>query len=461
MILASAAIFVLSVALGELALRNQLNRDMRLDSERLFVQGVYLSQTIQQSVSAGINVTSSLAMLLRTSEYSPELFELWARELYARNRGIGGIQLAPGGVVEYVYPLEEHRAAIGHDLLADENRKDGAMLAVNTRSMTLIGPIKLIQNDRLAVIARYPVFRNPASPPASPADAGERFWGFAISIIYLDELLPPIFAAAVQGDFEVLIIGSNPDASDGLELFRSPGFTQDEADISIPISVPNGRWTMYLGSETSAGLPPVLYRLAYLLIGGTATLLFIFQRRSSWRQRVMIHRLNERLLEESTHDELTGLLNRRGFNDLFFQMHQLAHRYEEPYCICLIDADNFKEINDSFGHDAGDKVLRALGRLFLDHLRKTDVICRYGGDEFLILLPRTEFEAGIVIIENFRKAVHDLTVPGAPDIGSMSISAGIIPGDISAHDVELTDLLIAADGKLYEAKEAGRDAVIG
>jgi hypothetical protein len=86
---------LMSVLFGELILLNARNRQERNDRERLFVQGVYLAQTIQQAVSGGINVTTNLSMFLQTSNYSPDLFDVWARELYTRNRGIGGFTSPP------------------------------------------------------------------------------------------------------------------------------------------------------------------------------------------------------------------------------------------------------------------------------------------------------------------------------------------------------------------------------
>jgi diguanylate cyclase (GGDEF)-like protein len=467
LILATVAIMLMSVLFGELILLNARNRQERNDRERLFVQGVYLAQTIQQAVSGGINVTTNLSMFLQTSNYSPDLFDVWARELYTRNRGIGGIYLAPEGIIRYAYPLEEHRGSIGRDLLSGEEASTGAHIAMDSRSLTFAGPTRLNANDRLSVFAWYPIFSRTmdGSPSLSTNPVLDEFWGFAVSLIYLDDLLPSIFAAEIQGDFDVLITGSNPAGTtasgNGMILFRSPGFSAEDAEITIPISVPNGSWTMYLGSGLRTDINGILYRFVYLMAGGFASMLFAAQRSASWRQRWLIHGLNQRLLEESTHDELTGLLNRRGFAQLFIQMHQLAHRYKDPYCISLVDADYFKQINDTHGHDAGDKVLIALGRLFQEHLRKTDLVCRYGGDEFLIMLPRTDFETGMHLMTNLAHVVRDMKIPDAPEVSGLSISAGLIAGNISEEDVELTDALISCDGKLYEAKEAGRDMVRG
>jgi hemerythrin len=119
----------------------------------------------------------------------------------------------------------------------------------------------------------------------------------------------------------------------------------------------------------------------------------------------------------------------------------------------MIDADNFKEVNDTFGHDSGDKVLCLLSEIFGDHFRTDDNICRLGGDEFLVICPKTKTEGAMHIAEKLRKEINTLGL----DIWDSSISVGI--ASISQETKSFMELIKNADTALYKAKDDGKNCV--
>jgi diguanylate cyclase (GGDEF)-like protein len=156
-------------------------------------------------------------------------------------------------------------------------------------------------------------------------------------------------------------------------------------------------------------------------------------------------------------DHLTGALNRQAFFHLLEQEYARVKRFGEPGCVVVIDADNFKKVNDSYGHAAGDRVLIAITNLVVANMRPYDSICRYGGEEFLICMPMTTVEAAHNIIDRIREKLSqkDIELPDGEHL-KVSASFGIAP--MSAQE-ELKETIEHADKALYRAKVNGRNRV--
>jgi diguanylate cyclase (GGDEF)-like protein len=153
-------------------------------------------------------------------------------------------------------------------------------------------------------------------------------------------------------------------------------------------------------------------------------------------------------------DHLTGLANRRRFERLFAREVERTLRYGHPFCLLLIDIDNFKEVNDRHGHDAGDEALRRVGNVIQAGTRGIDVGARIGGDEFAVILPETSLARGLEVAERLRAAVSALEVPA---VGRITGSFGV--AELPACAARGDGLRAAADAALYESKRAGRDRV--
>ena len=170
-------------------------------------------------------------------------------------------------------------------------------------------------------------------------------------------------------------------------------------------------------------------------------------------------KLQESLRNQSLRDPLTGLYNRRYMDEALPREIARASRQATPLAIAMVDIDHFKRFNDTHGHEGGDVLLAAFGRLLAEHARGGDIVCRYGGEEFAVILPETDGETAARRLDEIRIAVHGLTAQnrGQP-LGPVSMSAGvaIYPSDGAVG----VSVLAAADAALYEAKHAGRDRVI-
>lgn len=159
------------------------------------------------------------------------------------------------------------------------------------------------------------------------------------------------------------------------------------------------------------------------------------------------------------YDELTGVLNRRAGNASFQVEMERAIRKEQNICIAMVDIDHFKKVNDTFGHQAGDEVLRVFSRVLRQAMRPYDIVCRYGGEEFMLIAEiNTEHEASI-LFERVREAVSKAQIRYADDTIIITASFGVYV--VVPHtDMTLKSLVQIADEALYEAKAAGRNKVI-
>ncbi len=156
-------------------------------------------------------------------------------------------------------------------------------------------------------------------------------------------------------------------------------------------------------------------------------------------------------------DGLTGIYNRRYFEMQIASEIERASRYDGRLAIIMVDIDNFKRLNDEFGHLLGDEVLRQVSNVFVQQLRKVDVVCRYGGEEFAILVPQTSGGNALEVADKLRRMVEAFRFPGVPV--KVAISAGV--AEFPAHGRTRDELVAAADAALYVSKETGKNRVSG
>ena len=169
--------------------------------------------------------------------------------------------------------------------------------------------------------------------------------------------------------------------------------------------------------------------------------------------------LREKLQEQAMHDKLTGLYNRHYVEEWFGLELRRAQRHGRPIAAIMLDIDQFKRFNDSFGHEAGDLVLRELAAVLRRFARKSDVACRYGGEEFLVLLPECPFDAARSKAEQLREEVAKLELRyDDQPLGPVTVSLGVAA--FPDHAKESEQLLRCADEALYLAKQTGRNRVV-
>jgi diguanylate cyclase (GGDEF)-like protein len=154
-------------------------------------------------------------------------------------------------------------------------------------------------------------------------------------------------------------------------------------------------------------------------------------------------------------DGLTGIFNRRYFEMRIAEEIDRARRFDSGMAVIMVDIDQFKRLNDEFGHLLGDEVLRQVSSIFYQQVRKIDVVCRYGGEEFAILLSQTNLIHAVGVAEKLRRLVEGWQFPGVPRQVTISCGAASYPD----HGTSRDDLVKAADAGLYAAKQAGRNRV--
>lgn len=165
----------------------------------------------------------------------------------------------------------------------------------------------------------------------------------------------------------------------------------------------------------------------------------------------------DRIIHESVMDRLTGLNNRAYFDQVFEQQLSLAKRYNTDLSLLFLDLDNFKDVNDQYGHQTGDFVLQSVAAIISQEKRDSDIAIRYGGEEFVLLMPHTGSINGLILAERIRQSISSTVLNHNNNSLSITISGGLssypIDGDNSS------DILAVADQALYQAKGAGKNVI--
>ncbi len=173
-----------------------------------------------------------------------------------------------------------------------------------------------------------------------------------------------------------------------------------------------------------------------------------------------IHELESELQKTSNlmrYDQLTGVLNRRGLEEMFEKEIARGHRHDTVMCVGLLDIDNFKKLNDSMGHDAGDDALVHLATVCRDTLRPQDTVARYGGEEFVILLPETNIEDAVAALTRLQRELTKKFFLHANEKVLITFSAGTT--QMRPDDTQAT-VIKRADEAMYQAKQTGKNRVV-
>lgn len=328
--------------------------------------------------------------------------------------------------------------------------------------------IDMANQDRLTVFINYQVF-----------DYDKRFIGATGVGLTVDAVVKLIDDYQVRYDRSVYFVdtdgrivltgatGGPMGARVGQSLSEVAGLEDLQAKLPQPQSgdfeyqehgrghflnvrfIPELDWYLFVDKHETgalAGIRQSLYLNLLICLVVTAIVLTLVN--------IALRRYQARIAALATTDQLTELLNRRGFDLLANQAIQEARRNPSPLCALLLDLDNFKDLNDSHGHLAGDEVLRGFANKLRDNLRQSDIICRWGGEEFILLLKDTSPEQARLLAEKIRQqtAQNNFSYQGA----SLHITTSIGLAELHPDD-SLSELLARADRALYRAKQSGRN----
>ncbi|WP_022665910.1 GGDEF domain-containing protein [Desulfospira joergensenii] len=243
----------------------------------------------------------------------------------------------------------------------------------------------------------------------------------------------------------------------------------------IPSMVMSVLYTATLFLFTESPLPHtmtiVLFFFLANLYGSYHLIHFNRIRRSEFFAVVKQQRLNDVLKKEinarqevenklirlSTLDDLTGIYNRRHFLELFSKQRKSSVRYKRPLSLLLIDVDHFKRVNDTHGHDVGDIVLQSLTKQIAGAVREMDILARFGGEEFIVLLPETDLKKACRAAERICRTVEESPVPFSGKSLPITVSIGVAA--IGKEYSSMDEIIKGADLALYRAKESGRNRV--
>ena len=252
--------------------------------------------------------------------------------------------------------------------------------------------------------------------------------------------------AREHGPAIVLLDLNMPDV-DGFEVLRA--LKDDPATVNTPVIV-------------LSGLATTQDKVAAFDLGAVDYVTKPFdltELRARLRSSLKIHELLTMLAQRAQIDGMTGLWNRTFFNSRWAEEVSRSARHDRPLSLAMFDLDDFKSVNDTFGHPAGDAVLQGFASLLAHQCRQSDVVCRFGGEEFTLIMPDTAPDDAKILLDRIRASLEGTRWPRHPE-RVVTVSIGVVGTSDGAGSVEPSLLLERADANLYRAKEQGRNRVV-
>lgn len=441
-LMAFVCIFAAGGYYTHLSLVAERKEQQLLMEEVVSVQAAAIERRLTHSLSS----TYILAQEVRRSNGQFRDFDHFAEEVMQTLGGISSLQLAPEGITQKIYPLAGNEKGIGHNLLVSDKRKQEAWEAIRSKTLTLAGPFLLVQG-RVGMMGRNPVFLE--------KNGEQQFWGFATALIYLDDLLSfTELDQLKQKGYAFELSRLHPDTG-AVDIFARSSNNLDELQARKKVRVPNGEWTIAMSRPTDFTFQMILGITLSLITAIVFTLLIRRILREPERLRGLVKKQTLQLERLAFTDELTGLANRRFLTEQLEQAILNIRREEKYLALMYLDLDDFKRINDSTGHEDGDRLLVEMGLRLRATVRDTDIVGRLGGDEFAIILVniKSAEHARIVadkIIANISRPVQ---LANTEAIVGVSIGITLAPEDGASSG----ELLRNADLAMYAAKRAGKN----
>lgn len=400
----------------------------------------YLTSRIQLALDDNLIIIEALeSLLLLQNDIDENDFQVLATRFLSTRTTIRQAQLAPDAIVKHIYPIIDGNKVIGLNLRKIPEQREVVERSIAMKEMIMAGPLDLIQGGR-GVIARQPLYNR--------EDTETKFWGFITLIIDLDRIFKETGLALSDELATYAIRGSDAKGKQGDVFFGSTSVFEDEY-LSGFIEVPGGFWQLSArldNDEHVHGIP-----MSYLT--GWATLGSLILGLLSGFTCSLLNKTYQR----SISDPLTSLFNRQHFRELADTEIHRAQRYQLPLSIIMIDLDFFKQINDNYGHQAGDYVLQKSAKIIESMLRVGDIAARYGGEEFIVLLPHSDEADTQVCAERIRKALNT-KVKLRSSYYALSASLGC--ATLDAQYANYDQLVSGADDALFLAKDRGRNIVV-
>ncbi|QSX41299.1 bifunctional diguanylate cyclase/phosphodiesterase [Shewanella cyperi] len=329
----------------------------------------------QQIDSALISLEILSDQVKKNPDISREEFEVVAKTVVSSIKILSNVQLARNGVVSYIYPLAGNEAAIGHNLLMDDNRRADVLKAINSRSLVLSGPYKTVQGP-IALIARLPIFIGEGQ--------GKGFWGFATAMIHLDRFETKVgISNLVESGFLYRITTKVSEREFAFGDRIAPELVSFSREIHINN---NGVWTLTVASKGSSNLFAI--RMAYGALIIICMLIFYINFQLFRRPSRLISKLDsatKELARLEYNDERSGLPNLHYFTDMF-NKNKSNKESRHVGGLLLIKIDNFKMLRSVFSSESLRHVYQDIASVLTTITRKSDLIAQVGEDSFVIYI---------------------------------------------------------------------------
>lgn len=395
-----------------------------------------LRADIESEINAAIYSAWGLASYLTAHPTSgPSEWRTLARNLANENPYVRNLAIAPNNVISFVYPLKGNETILGYDYESIPNQREAVRRAQETKKTILAGPVDLLQGGR-GLIYRVPIFTHTGN-----SEHPDLYWGIVAVVVDMEKLFDAVGVTELSSRYDIAIRGRDGKGEQG-EVFFGVDTTFEQADFVERVRFPNGSWLIALSSNSAYYLS-FWERQRIRLIGYPYVLalyimlftLFVWYRTS---------------YGEAMLDPLTNVSNRRMVMERLQTLVHLYERHPTPFAVVVVDIDRFKQINDKFGHQAGDIVLKSLAQRMLTHTRATDTVARIGGDEFLVVLMGIDKEA--VVSEQCTKLAEVIAQPVIYKNDEITVSASLGYALFPSDGKSLDALIHCADNKMYKQK---------
>ena len=411
----------------------QIQKDRRTIAK---LNAVTYGQRIENDIENGIEITDTLKQVLINGNGQIINFSKIAENLMSYS--VQSVQLAPNGVVTEVYP-EEGNEAGKIDLLKDSKRGEISNYAKDHNITIIQGPIKLKQGGS-GLVVRNPIY-------LEDENGQEYFWGFTIVILHVPEIFEDSTNALSKFKYNYRL-SREVSVLDKKYVEVDANCDKMIRPVTYNLTVGKEKWKLEIMPRAGWSNSKTLYLIFFgglslvLLLTGLTTLLFLLDER-----RV-------ELKELANKDGLTKLYNRYGFDEMAEKM---ISKNPKEHCVAvLLDVDDFKLINDMYGHAYGDKALISLSENMQKFFSSSALLGRNGGDEFCILLPNCTMEEVKESLIEFTKTPKTFSYKGQTYSFCISLGYAEYPNDA----VERSQLMRCADTALYEVKLHGKNGCI-
>lgn len=397
-----------------------------------------LKNQVNNKLNALIYLSNGLSGYL--SAYHTELDDKKVNQvlaaLYKNAKHIHNFGVAIGYQVKYVYPINENKEALNLDYRNKPEQWPLVKKAVESKQGILAGPINLVQGGN-GLIYRYPVYID------------NQYWGLLSTVIETDSFLKDAFSNVSDAEYDFSIkVKSSTEQSSQMVYGNAALFSDPNAFISSS-KVQNAEWEWAVVKKIKPSSPLVFLAkiMSWVISLSIASILLLMLRD------------RKKLSTQAKSDSLTGLPNRQILTAKIGNALTNAYKHNRLMAVMFIDLDYFKSINDTYGHDTGDEVLKAVTRTLLENIRYDDMLSRVGGDEFIILLNELNHVQDAAAIA--KKIIAALAKPVSINHHLIDIKLSIGIAMYSPTQKETTrNIMMRADIALYEAKASGRNQYV-